>query len=94
MVDISIIDPRYNPTMLFALIFFWGGPTNIFQFPCGMLMPTLFDVAPITGLNPLGYTFNPTLETTNEFTIERFNFKNFILKTKIKKMLNSLTRST
>lgn len=43
-----------------------------------MLTPTLFDVASITWLNPLG-EFTQTSETTNEFTIKRFSFKNFII---------------
>lgn len=69
--------PRYNPTMLLVSIFFWEGSTNTFQFPCGMLTPTLFDMTAITRLTPLGENFTPTLETTNEFTIKLFSFKNF-----------------
>lgn len=65
--------------MLLVSIFFWEGLTNTFQFPCGMLIPTLFDVATITCLSPLGEIFTLTLETTNEFTIECFIFKNFII---------------
>lgn len=30
MIQISRTDPRYNPTMLLASIFFWEGPTNTF----------------------------------------------------------------
>lgn len=70
MVDISRTGPKYNPSMLLASIFFWKGSTNTFQFSYGMLTPNLFDIAAITGLNPLGDTFAPTLETT---------YKNFIL---------------
>lgn len=33
----------------------------------------------ITGLNPLGEKFIPTLEITNEFTIKRFSFKKFTI---------------
>lgn len=79
MIKISRTNLRYYPTMLLASIFFWEGSTNTFQFPCDMLTSTLFDVTTITGLNPLGENFTLTLETTNEFTIEQFSFKNFII---------------
>lgn len=65
--------------MLLALIFFWEGSTNTFQLPCDMLTPTLFDVASITSLNPLGTTFAMTLGIKKEFTIESFGYKNFII---------------
>lgn len=44
-----------------------------------MLTPTLFDVEGITRPNPLGKKFTLIVETTNEFTIEGFSFKNFII---------------
>lgn len=65
--------------MLLTSIFFYEGSTNTFQFLCGMLTPTLFDVASITCLSPLGEIFTLTLEIINEFTIERFSFTNFII---------------
>lgn len=40
---------QINPCMLLASMYFWEGSTNTFQLPCGMLKPTLFDVATITG---------------------------------------------
>lgn len=79
MIQIYWIGPRYNPVMLIALTFFWEGLTNTFQFLCRMFTPTLFDVTTITGLNPLGETFTPIIETDHEFAIERFSFKNFII---------------
>lgn len=79
MVNISRMGPKYNPIMLLASIFFWEGSTNTLLLPYDMLTLTLFNVASITGLNPLGATFAPTLETKNEFTIEHFGYKNFIL---------------
>lgn len=59
VIQISRTGPRYNPTMLLASIFLWEGSTNTFQFPCGMLTPTLFDVGGIIGLNPISETFTP-----------------------------------
>lgn len=79
MIKISRSWPRYNPAMLLASMFFWDGSNNTFQFPCGMLTPCFFDVAAITSVSPLGDIFTLTLETTNEFTIKRFSFNNFII---------------
>ena len=64
--------------MLLASIYFWEGSTNTFHLPCGMLTPTLFDVAAITGLSPLGETFDPTLATTNAFDFKRAGVQNYI----------------
>jgi hypothetical protein len=50
----------YNHEMLLASIHFWESSTNTFQLPCGMLTPTLFDIAAITGLRPTGQVFDPT----------------------------------
>lgn len=43
-----------------------------------MLMPTLFDVATITGLSPLGETFDPTLPIETNFSFSRANLQNYI----------------
>ena len=59
-------------------MYLWEGSTNTFQLPCGMLMPTLFDVASINGLSPLGKTFDPTLPTEATFSFNRTNFQNYI----------------
>lgn len=78
MIQISRTDPRYNPPLLLASIFFWEGCTNTFQFPYVMLTPTLFDIETITKLNPLGETFTPSIKTDHEFVFERLSLKNFI----------------
>lgn len=44
--------------MLVALLYFWENTTNTFQLSCGMLTPTLFDIATINGLRPTGKTFD------------------------------------
>ena len=64
--------------MLLASMYFWEGSTNTFQLPCGMLTPTFFDVAAITGLSPLCKTFDPTLPTENNFTFNHVSFQNYI----------------
>lgn len=43
-----------------------------------MLTSTLFDVAAITSLSPLGETFDPTLSTENNFTFGRAILLNYI----------------
>lgn len=45
--------------MLVASLYYWESTTNTFQLPCGMLTPTLFDVAAIIGLQPVDNNFNP-----------------------------------
>lgn len=79
MIQISRTGSRYNRTMLLGSTFFLEGSNNTFQFPYGILTPTLFDVAAITRLNPLGETFTPTIDTNHEFFSERFIFKKFII---------------
>ncbi|MCI88287.1 CAP-Gly domain-containing linker protein 1-like, partial [Trifolium medium] len=45
--------------MIVAALHFFESATNTFQFECGMMTPTLFDVATITGLPPTGETYDP-----------------------------------
>ncbi|XP_058761879.1 uncharacterized protein LOC131635283 [Vicia villosa] len=51
--------------MLVASIYFWDATHNTFHLPCGMVTPTLFDVASITGLHPLGEDFDPNYIDTD-----------------------------
>lgn len=77
-IQISRYAHRVNPCMLLASMYFWEGSTNTFQFPYGMLTPTLFDVAAITGLSPLGEILDPTLPTENGFSFSRGSLQNYI----------------
>lgn len=43
-----------------------------------MLTPTLFDVAAITGLSPIGDTFDPTAELRRSFDFSRPGFQNYM----------------
>ncbi|GAU41191.1 hypothetical protein TSUD_26160 [Trifolium subterraneum] len=47
--------------MIIAALHFFESSTNTFQFECGMMTPTLFYVAAITGLSPTRDTYDPTL---------------------------------
>jgi hypothetical protein len=51
--------------MLIAAMHFFEKSTNTFQFKCGMLTPTLLDVAAITCLRPDGEPFDPTKASEN-----------------------------
>lgn len=78
LIQISRYAHRVNPCMLLASLYFWEGSTNTFQLPCGMLTPTLFDVAAIIGLSPLGEVFDPTLSIENTFSFSRASLQNYI----------------
>jgi hypothetical protein len=60
LIQFSRTGPKYKPELLIAALHFYEKSTNTFQFRCGMLTPTLLDVAAITGLRPNGDHFDPT----------------------------------
>jgi hypothetical protein len=60
LIQFSRTGPKYKPELLLAALHFYEKSTNTFQFRCGMLTPTLLDVAAITGLRPTGDHFDPT----------------------------------
>lgn len=71
VIQISRHVHRINQCMFLVSIYFWKGSTNTFQLPCGMLTPTLFNMAAITSLSPMGETFDPTLLTESTFSFSR-----------------------
>lgn len=44
--------------MIIAALHFWNASTSSLHFKCCMLTPTLLDVAAISGLRPIGQTFD------------------------------------
>jgi hypothetical protein len=60
LIQLSRTGTKYKPALLIAALHFYEKSTNTFQFKCGMLTPTLLDVAVITGLRPIGDHFDPT----------------------------------
>jgi len=62
LIQFSKCSISYNYTMLLSSFFFWDRLTNTFHTPYGMLTPTLFDLAAITGLKPSGVTFRPDIK--------------------------------
>lgn len=78
LIQLSRTAHRVNPSLLLASLQFWEASTNTFQLPLGMLTPTLFDVAAITGLSPIGDTFDPTAELRRSFDFSRPGFQNYM----------------
>ncbi|GAU30389.1 hypothetical protein TSUD_58010 [Trifolium subterraneum] len=60
-IQLSRLGLKYQQEMIIAALHFFKSSTNTFQFECGMMTPTLFDVAAITGLSPTGDTYDPNL---------------------------------
>ncbi|KAK2442624.1 serine/threonine-protein phosphatase 7 long form protein [Trifolium repens] len=79
LIQLSREGPRYNAEMLIAALHFWENSTNTFHFKAGMMTPTLFDVAAITGLRPTGPTFDPKYTTPNhQFDFKVLSFSGFL----------------
>src|SRR4051812_43534362 len=58
LLNLSQEGISYSHSMLTVALFFWEGSKNTFHTSCGMINPTLLDVAAITGLKPAGPVFN------------------------------------
>src|SRR4051812_11590340 len=65
LIQLSKTGLEYNQTMLVASVHFWDASHNTFHLPCGMITPTLFDVAAITGLRQTGELFDPNFMDTD-----------------------------
>lgn len=65
MIQLSNVGPVCCQSMLVYSLYFWDNIHNNFHFPCGMMTPTLFDIAFITGLKPTGETYDPNLMAEN-----------------------------
>jgi hypothetical protein len=65
--------------MLVAALHFYENSTNTFHFECGMMPHTLFDVAALTGLRPIGETYDLTQTSNNiSFTPRESTFQKYI----------------
>lgn len=53
LIQLLRVHLKHNPTMLLVATWFWESTTNTPHLPCGMLTPTLFDLATIVGLRPI-----------------------------------------
>ena len=81
-IQLSRQGPTCYQDMLLAALHFWDISTNSLHLKCGMLTPTLLDVAAITGLKPTGDIFDQDIcESDITFDFKRadadhYNTKN------------------
>lgn len=70
LIQLSRQGPKYHNEMIIAALHFWNPSNSSMHLKCGMLTPTLLDIAGLTGLKPTGQTFDPDnhdLEITFDF---------------------------
>ncbi|MCI17072.1 hypothetical protein A2U01_0038219, partial [Trifolium medium] len=72
-IQLSKTGLKYQQEMLIVALHFFETSTNTFHFECGMMTPTLFDVAAITGLPPTGETYDPLKASDNIKLIYKAN---------------------
>jgi len=79
LIQLSRQGPKYHNEMIIAALHFWNPSTNSLHLKRGMLTPTLQDVPGLTGLKPIGQTFDP-YSHHSEMTIDfsRLAYGNFI----------------
>ena len=80
LVMLSKTGLAYCPLMLVSSLYFWDNTHYTFHLPCGMVTPTLFDIAAIIGLRPTGYYFDPDdmSEDTIGFSATKPTYTTFI----------------
>ncbi|GAU51698.1 hypothetical protein TSUD_415080 [Trifolium subterraneum] len=79
LIQLSREEPNFHTEMIIAALHFWERSTCTFHFKMGMMTPTLFDIAAIIGLRPIGPTFNPKYVSPEfSFDYENMTFSNFI----------------
>ncbi|KAI5397964.1 hypothetical protein KIW84_063684 [Lathyrus oleraceus] len=80
LIQISRVGPTYNQNMLLVALHFWEVLMDTFQLRYGMLTPTIFLVASITGLRPTGEVFDPFVDIDDiiGFNSKRASFTNII----------------
>src|ERR1044072_8801125 len=58
LLRLAHVGTPYSGGMLLAALYIWEGSTNTFHTRCGMMTPTLLDVAALTSVKPAGIVFN------------------------------------
>jgi len=59
LIQLSRQGPKYHNEMIIVALHFWNPSNNNLHLKCGMITPTLLDVASLTGLKPTGKSFDP-----------------------------------
>ncbi|XP_050918350.1 uncharacterized protein LOC127135752 [Lathyrus oleraceus] len=80
LIQMSKLGFSYCQPLLLSSLYFWDSTYNTFHLPCGMMTPTLFDVAAISGLSPTGETFDPYQDCENliDFNVKNASFSTYI----------------
>lgn len=79
LIQLSRSGLAYQPEMLMAALHFFESSTNTFHFECGMMTPTLLDVAAITGLTPSGAVYDPNMSSKSiKITIKDKTYSKYI----------------
>jgi len=81
LIQLSRYGPRYQKPNVLAALHFWNPSTYSLHLKCGMLTPTLLDVAVIIGLKPTVELFDPdTCESdlVYNFDKDKAAFGNYI----------------
>ncbi|XP_045831589.1 uncharacterized protein LOC123922982 [Trifolium pratense] len=80
LIQLSRTGLKYQQEMIIAALHFFESSTNTFHFECGMMTPTLLDVAAITGLSPLGDTYDPfKASDTIKFDFRNKSYSKYIV---------------
>lgn len=80
LIMLSKIGLKYSSSMLVYSLYFWDNTHYTFHLQCGMIKPTLFDLAAITGLKPIGHTNDPDIDSkdTIAFSTSRVAYSTHI----------------
>ena len=80
LIQLSRKGPKYRSELIIAAWHFWNPSTSSLHLKCGMLTPTLLDVAGLTGVKPVGQIFDPDNHVSElSFDFARPVYGNFIL---------------
>ncbi|PNY13487.1 hypothetical protein L195_g014311 [Trifolium pratense] len=80
LIQLSRTGLKYQQEMIIAALHFFESSTNTFHFECGMMTPTLLDVAAITGLSPIGDTYDPfKASDTIKFDFHNKSYSKYIM---------------
>ena len=69
LIQLSRHPIKLNPAMIGASLYFWNRTTNTLQIPYGMVGPTLFEVAAITGLRPTGEVILSNMSSAHKYRV-------------------------
>jgi len=69
---------NFDENLRLAAMHYRESSTNTMQLKCGLLSPTMFDVAAITRLPPIGESYDPDQENKTHFKLDIVAYDAFI----------------